>query len=331
MIRKLLAGIFVVALLPVWIGCGGLPKSAVAQIDDSVITREDLDRTIEYYKARNSGQGVPEPGSEQYTEMQKQITEALVISAILESEAKDMGITVSDEEVNAQLTQAMGQMGEEQFKSSLESQGISLDFEKDNIRKQILEEKVTSEIMKDINVSDEELLDYYNQHKTDPILQRQSETKAVKGLVVADEAAANAAKARLDAGEDISKVSSEVSLNPELKSAGGDLGEIPTKDSGAPPEIETVMNSLAPGQTSNPIKSSDGYYIIRVDATYPPGQYTFEQIKDRLRSYLISNKQREAAVAWLDSAKQRHEIIYADEFKPTETTATTETTAQPGS
>lgn len=323
MIKKLLALSILAALLViVAAGCGSLPKSAVAEVNGKVITREDLDRAIEDLKAQYAQQGgFPEPDTPEYSALQKQVAERLVNEEILWFEADKMGITVSDEEVNNQLDQYKQQAGgEEQFNTQLQQQNYTVDKLKDQIRKSLLFQKLYPEVTKDAaQVTDEQAQQYYN---ANPTLFQQPETRTVRHILVADEATANSVEARLAAGEDFATVAKEVSTDPGSKDKGGDLGAVPTVNSGFVPEFEAAMNKLALNEISAPVKSSFGYHIIQVTAITPAGQQTFAEVKEDLKQGLATENQRTAFEDWFNGVKGEYNVTYADEFKPEPTTPT---------
>ncbi|MBI5869912.1 MAG: peptidyl-prolyl cis-trans isomerase [Actinobacteria bacterium] len=327
MIKKLLLVLSMLVLAVALAGCGGLPKSAVAEVDGKVITREDLDKAVEELKAQY-GDSLPASDSPEYAELQKQVAERLVNEEILWFEADKMNLTVTDEEINQQVDQYKEQSGgEDAFNQKLEENSLTLDRLKDQIRKSLLFQKIYPEVTKDAApVTDEQALKYYTEN---PTQFQQPEMKTVSHILVADEATANAVKSRLDAGEDFATVAKEVSTDPGSKEKGGDLGEVPAQGSGFVPEFEAAMNTLAAGQVSAPVKSSFGYHIIKVTAVKPAGTQTFEEVKEELKQGLAMENQRTAFEAWFESVQGDYEVIYAAEFEPTptNTTPTTATTA----
>ncbi|HEY3313517.1 MAG TPA: peptidylprolyl isomerase [Anaerolineales bacterium] len=81
-------------------------------------------------------------------------------------------------------------------------------------------------------------------------------------ILVATEVEAQAVLARLKAGEDFAKVSSEVSTDTAAKDKGGDLGWFGRGAMVAP--FEEAAFALKIGQISDPVKSDFGYHIIQV-------------------------------------------------------------------
>jgi len=332
MIKKLVLVLFLLALVPVWIGCGGLPKSAVASVNGKVITQEDLDQRIQDLQ-QQYGQSIPAQDSPEYAELQKQVAEQLVNETILLSfEAPKMGIEVTDEEINQQIDLYKQQSGgEDSFNQKLQENNLTLDQLKDQVSKSLLFQKIYPEVTKDTPpVTDEQALNYYNTH---PEEFQQPETRHVYHILVADEATANSVEARLAAGEDFGTVAQQVSTDPGSKEKGGDLGSVPTTNSGFVPEFEAAMNALAVNQVSAPVKSQFGYHIIKVTEVKPAGQQTFEEVKADLEQGLLMENQRTTFEEWFNSIKGDYDVEYAEEFRPTPTATTpttgTATQAQP--
>ncbi|MHB1390577.1 MAG: peptidyl-prolyl cis-trans isomerase [Thermoleophilia bacterium] len=326
MFKKILITLFMAGLVAgVLTGCGSLPKSAVAEVNGKVITREDLDRNVEDLKAQYASQGnFPAADTPEYAAMQKQVAERLVNEEILWFEADKMNITVTDQEINDQLQKYKDQAGgDEKFQAQLTTKNFTEDRLKDQIRKSLLFQKLYPEVTKNAaTVTDEQALQYYN---ANPTKFQQPETRTVRHILVADEATANSVEARLAAGEDFAALAKELSTDPGSKDKGGELGAVPTKNSGFVPEFEAAMGKLAVGQISAPVKTSFGYHIIQVTAITPPGTQTFDQAKDQLKQGLATENQRTAFEAWFNSVKGNYDVTYADEFRPTATTATTAT------
>jgi len=344
MIKKLLAlSILAAMLVIVAAGCGSLPKSAVAEVNGKVITREDLDRAIEDLKAQYAQQGgFPEADTPEYSALQKQVAERLVNEEILWFEADKIGISVSDEEVNNQLDQYKQQAGgDEQFNTQLQQQNYTVDKLKDQIRKSLLFQKLYPEVTKDAaQVTDEQAQQYYD---ANPTMFQQPETRTVRHILVADEATANTVEARLAAGEDFSTLAFELSTDPSKDPEGanltpekrdpektclklgtcGSLGSVPTTNSGFVPEFEAAMKKLALNEISAPVKTSFGYHIIQVTEIKPAGQQTFAEVKEDLKQGLATENQRTAFEAWFNGIKGEYNVTYADEFKPEPTTPTT--------
>jgi parvulin-like peptidyl-prolyl isomerase len=112
---------------------------------------------------------------------------------------------------------------------------------------------------------------------------------------------AEAAKARLDAGEDFGAVAEELSTDATTKDAGGDLGWIAlgqmTTRYGQ--EFERVAFSTQVDTISEPVLSNDKHYIIRVLDRDPDGP---------LPEDVLLSRQNSALAGWLSDQLASDEI-----------------------
>ena len=321
MIKKLFAVIIMLGLalglVAVLSGCGDLPRSAVVKVNGKVVTKEDLDKYINQSRQAAGDGNLPEPDSPEYERVKQQSAEVLAVMEVFSFEAEKMGITISEEEIDQQIDQYKQQTGgEEQFLEYLKKSNQTLEGFRDEVREQLTFQAVYKEAVKSTpDVTDQEAKQYYDANAAQF---QKPETRKVRHILVKDEATANQVKARLANGEDFATIAKEVSQDPGSKDKGGDLGEVPTSESGFVPEFEQAMNQLAAGQVSAPVKSQFGYHIIRVDSISPAGQMTFDEVKDQLKMQLKLEKERVVFDSWLLDILGNYEIIYAEGYDPGE-------------
>jgi len=127
----------------------------------------------------------------------------------------------------------------------------------------------------DVTVSDEELQQYYERHKADFKRPRigylsfiaQSRTPAAEDSAAAL-ARARTVRADLARGEKFEDVAKRESADTGSGHHGGDLGWIPRDGGGFDPQFVAAMRRLSPGALSEPVLTTFGYHIIRVDAVH---------------------------------------------------------------
>jgi parvulin-like peptidyl-prolyl isomerase len=95
-------------------------------------------------------------------------------------------------------------------------------------------------------------------------------------------AQANAAKARIDAGEDFAALAAELSKDQSNAADGGNLDCGPTGR--FVPEFETAMEALQPGQVSPPVQTQFGQHLIKVDSR---DAQAFEEVAEEIRERLL--------------------------------------------
>ncbi len=110
-------------------------------------------------------------------------------------------------------------------------------------------------------------------------------------IAIATEADAQAALSRIKKGEPFDKVAKSISLAPN-KVQGGAVGWVQAGE--VPPQIATVLLSLAKGQVSQaPIQMQQGWYLLKLEDKRSSKPPSFEQAKPAIRNGLAQRKQFE--------------------------------------
>jgi parvulin-like peptidyl-prolyl isomerase len=94
-------------------------------------------------------------------------------------------------------------------------------------------------------------------------------------ILVESEEAARAAKARIDGGEPFEKVAQEVSTDASNKDQGGDLGSFGRGRMVKP--FEDVAFELPIGRVSDPVQTTFGWHVIRVEEKTESREAKFEE------------------------------------------------------
>ena len=125
----------------------------------------------------------------------------------------------------------------------------------------------------------------------------QAEQVHARHILVADETTARVVLERLANGESFEALAAELSTDPGSKDDGGDLGWFPRGFMVS--AFEDAAFNLQAGQTSEPVKTSFGTHIIRVDERAPARDLEPEQLQA-----LKSN----ALPRWLETEREKHQI-----------------------
>jgi peptidyl-prolyl cis-trans isomerase D len=155
----------------------------------------------------------------------------------------------------------------------------------------------TKEIAKKLEVDEETLLGYYEQHKNDFV--RHGRWRASHILIsVADQqdaaavedarTRAEAALKRVQQGEDFAAVAKEVSEDPGSKSVGGDLGYFVRGDMVS--AFEEAAFELAEGEISGLVQSELGFHIIQMNEARPFKEKTFQEARAQVRDDYLQNE-----------------------------------------
>jgi peptidyl-prolyl cis-trans isomerase D len=113
--------------------------------------------------------------------------------------------------------------------------------------------------------------------------------------------------------EDVAKKSSE---DPGSANVGGSLGWIGKGQT--TPEFEKAAYALSKGQTSDVVKSSDGFHIIRLDDKHEARLKTVDEVKDQIEPILKQQKAAQAAQKEADALLTQAKAVGLDAAAATE-------------
>ncbi|AXO91972.1 peptidylprolyl isomerase PrsA [Bacillus cereus] len=172
---------------------------------------------------------------------------------------------VSEDDVDKEVQKAKSQYGD-QFKNILKNNGLK---DEADFKNQIKFKLAMNEAIKK-SVTEKDVKAHYK-----------PEIKASQ-ILVSDENEAKEIKKKLDTGASFEELAKQESQDLLSKEKGGDLGYF---NSGRmAPEFETAAYKLKVGQISNPVKSPNGYHIIKL--TDKKDLKPYDEVKDSIRKNL---------------------------------------------
>lgn len=194
---------------------------------------------------------------------------------------------------------------EREYLAKLRNQFWGKDRELDDLDIQIifdklLIEKYTYQLVKDIEVGEEEIEEYYKLHKKDFL---QSERVRVSQILVKnkDKAVEILERVKKASPEDFRKIAQQESIGTEA-SKGGDMGLFEMGQ--LPYEMESVIFSLKDGELSPVVESSYGYHIFRLDRRDGLVIIPLEKASENIKLILLDQKIREAISQHLEALKK---------------------------
>ncbi len=214
----------------------------MASVNGRKIYRSEVDK---YYANQTAGSD-QQPAGEQAVSLRLSILNELIETEILMQRAEKLGLLATDEEVDRKLNEIKSPYTAEEFNKRLQDKKISVDDFKRDLRRSLTRDKVLNkEITSRINITDQDVSSYYNEHKAEfNLIEAQYHLAKimVSGMANAqvhnlqNSKAQNDAEARkkiqmianrLDSGDDFATLAMNYSEDPETSNNGGDLGMAP--------------------------------------------------------------------------------------------------------
>ena len=170
------------------------------------------------------------------------------------------------------------------------------------------------EIAAGIKVDDDELHALFEAERESFVTPEKREVSHILISVPADadstaeeEARARLAalRSRIEVGESFEDLARQSSDDPGSATAGGSLGFI--ERGVMVPPFEEAAFALAPGEISEPVRSSYGWHLIRVTSVRGSRGATFEEVRDQV---LAQYRTREAERVYVEHAETLANVTY---------------------
>jgi peptidyl-prolyl cis-trans isomerase SurA len=333
--RLFLTVLLAVPLLAVSLGCGTkmAGDDVAATVDGRKITRADLEK---YYENQTAG-SPQQPSGEQATSLHLSILHQLVDFEILMRRAEKLGLLATDDEVERKLNEIKSPYTKEQFDARLKEKKLTLDDFKRDLRRQLTVDKVLNkEVTSKINVTDQDIANYYNAHKSEfnlvepqyhlaQIFVTTTPNPQVHNLK--NDKAQNEADARkkiqvivnrLDSGDDFGTLAMEYSEDTETSGNGGDLGFTPESAlKNTDPVTRDAVTKLKPGQYTtvitviNPMtKQLVGFRIVKLIAKESAGQRELSdpRVQEAIRSQLRDRREQLLKAAYYEVLRDQAKV-----------------------
>src|SRR5579864_543171 len=188
----LLASLFI---LPALLSADTVVEEIIVRVNNSIITSSDYARSKEQLKDEIKQQDAAN-ADKVYAERERDVLRDLIDQQLLLEKGKDLGIS-ADTELIKKLDEMRKQMNldsMEELEKAAQSQGISYEDFKQNMRNQIITQQVIArEVGSHLNITKEEEQRFYEEHKSE--MEQPEQIRLSEILVSTQKAAPPAPKA----------------------------------------------------------------------------------------------------------------------------------------
>jgi peptidyl-prolyl cis-trans isomerase C len=218
-----------------------------ARVNGEPIYAAEYESELELYRASLTAQDIDpssQEGQEKLDQAREQVLDVMIEQVLIEQAARDVGVEVTDAEVDQYMQEMAAEAGgEEAFRSKLEAWGETYEGAKREVRAQLIGMAMTERVVSDVPQSAEQV--------------------HARHILVDTAEEAGRLHAQLEAGADFASLARAHSQDTSTRENGGDLGYFP-RGILVSSEVEEAAFSLQPGQFSDVITSVLGYHIVQV-------------------------------------------------------------------
>lgn len=303
-----------------------IQKTVLAKVGNEKITmadvnselQADIDYLIETY-GEDYENNIDDTLKASLKSARQSVLEQLVDDKVVITKGTELGYMPSDEELATEIeterqnfVEAYG--GEDELAAALEYYGMTDEKFDAMLENLVKVQKVTEAITKDVTVTDEEIETYYNENIAD---YTKNAGANAKHILFETEEEAKAAKDRINSGE---ATFDEVYAEYQANASSGtyplseNLGYVENESESLDTDFLAGFKVLKEGEVSDPVKSSFGYHIIKVDGVQSESTVTpLDEVKDTIKSTLESEKKEELYNSTLEQWKEDLNVkLYED-------------------
>jgi len=291
---------------------GTTVEDILARVNDQIITRSDYDRALKEADADARQRGAT--SLQQIAESHKDLLRNLIDQQLWISKGKELNITGETELVKQldEIRKKYNLESMEDLEKAAREQGVSFEDFKANIRNQIITQQVMrEEVGRRVQITPGEVQRYFEAHKQDyaqpesvrlsEILVSTGEAEDEQKLATA-KAKADDIESKLKSGGDFDQLARTSSDGPTA-AQGGDLGKF------GPGTLAKVLEDktfgLQAGQFTEPIRTKQGYVILKVVEHVHGGAPQFKDVEQQVEETFYMSRMEPAIRAYLTTLREQ--------------------------
>lgn len=290
-------------------------EEIVAKCNGDIITRGDLARSRqELIESLRASGAVGTELEQQLAEGEKNMLRNRIDQLLLTQKAKDLNINV-DSDISKQMAaiQSDSKIADpEKFQQYVKEQsGMSFeDFRQEMKTRALTQRVIREEVTEKMSVKHDEVEKYYNEHKVEFVRDERivlqeilvsTEGKDAAGVAAAEKKAKDLV-GRARKGERFAEMARDNSDSLTAKS----MGEFPApfKKGDLAKNLEDLVWSQPKGYITDPIKTGNGFLILRVEDHQKAGQAELSDVENIITERLLSPKMDAAVREYLTKLRK---------------------------
>ncbi len=298
------------------------PANVAAAVNGRSITYAEMEKQ---YNVQ-----FPQAGSSAAADDGVQINKLETLRAMIDQEimmqrAEKQSLLAPEADVEAEFNKLKSPYTQEDFQKQLTAKKMTPEDLKSDIRKKLSIEKVINkEITSKINITEKDISDFYAANRAsfnlaEPTVHLaqilvtpnpEAEFRNLKNDKAQNDDQARRKiqniEQRVRNGEDFSMLAQNYSEDPGSASNGGDLGFVAESAlSKASTDLRKMISEMKPGQVSNPLRTNEGYRILKLLSREPAGQRELNdpRVQQTIRETLLNRKDQLLRGAYLEAIR----------------------------
>lgn len=290
-------------------------EEIIAKVNGKVIYKSDYESL---YKERLSAIGVNEETKKFLDAQEEALIEKLIEREVLLQKAEEFNITYTDQELQEIFNAIKVQYGEETFSESLKLANMTEEEYLNEIKKKIVISKVEAAVRDiEVEVTDEEIATYYETNRSDYTIAIGANMSYI--LVYSEkedgevalqlELSVKEIQDKLSSGVTFEALAEEYEVKDEenILYAIENLGFVEYEKMHLEPNFIEIIQSLSEGEVSQPIKSENGYYFIKLENISEQEVISIEEAKKQISEKIKEDKRqahsKEQLSKWMEEAE----------------------------
>jgi peptidyl-prolyl cis-trans isomerase SurA len=318
-----------------------LTATAQAKVVDQLIAVIDGDpftlSNVTSYAKTKLGRDFPSSDLKNLNAADLEVLELFITDKLMEAEVREAGVNITDEEIDHYIDQIKqrNRLTDEELARALAREGQTRATYRTAVKSELeRSEIINRQVRKRVNITADDVERYYRLNAKNFMTEDRARLRHIL-LPVAESASAaeveavtrkaNDLHARIVAGEDFSKLAEQYS-DGAGRNAGGDIGWV-KRGTLLKPIEDVAFEKLAVGEVSEPVRSSMGVHLVKLEAKESGRVPPLSVVSSRIKEDLYAKALEERFAQWLKTdLRRKHRVdikLAGVVFKPEDSRAGT--------
>jgi len=298
-------------------------EQVLVKVNGEIFTKTDLEQR-QVQALRQRGQQIDlkaDPSNQQLRKALDEITPQIMVDVVNEmlvvQRGRELGYALSNEQFTGIVDNIKKENKietEEQFQAALKAEGMSMSDLRRQLERSMIRQRVEqNEVLSKIGISETEAKSYYDTHMNEFTTPPSVTLREILVAVQSDNRGVNvgaeeSAKTRIEelraqvttGKQPFEKLASESSESPSKANAGL-IGPLSVLD--LSPELRKLIETMKIGDVSQPIRTSRGFQLFKLESRSETHTLPFDQAKDQIGERVFTDKRKGEYLKYLEKLR----------------------------